>query len=467
MIARLLAGVAIAFAPFLSLPAEASEKPDRVAEVFTDAHLNTLVMQVEAALAEAQAAEGVISANAAREIRQTASPDYAPLDAVAAEYEIVRHRMVALLNVWRRSLSEEARQALHFGATTVDIYDTVMILQLKDAIAVMRTDLAALETSLMRLAIEHRDTPTIGRTLGQHALPITFGKKVSVWAAANRRNIERLNDVECRLNELGVMRGAVGTHLGLGPHGIAIEKRVASRLGLGPVAPADWHGMRDVFGEYAAALAIMARTHAKIGEEIFRMQMTELGEVREGRAATAVSSSAMPHKQNPNRSEALIHYGRTIPAQADILMADIANEFERDNTSRTNQTLVDMTLLAGDMIRDADRLIARLEVDKDQMARNLALTDGMILSQRIVFEVQDALGKEEAERHVGKAARRSVADGIPFADALMQDERLRPLLDGKVEALLDPATYMGLSAQQVDATATWLKSRPITANCAR
>lgn len=449
----------------LACQASALTAPERGEDIFSQAHQVALVMEMEAAIAEAQAAHGVIPASAAREIRATARPETVPLEELDAEYDRVRHRMVALLNVWRRSLSDEADDALHLGVTTVDIYDTVMILQLKQSIALMRTDLLKLEDALIDLAMTHRDTPTVGRTLGQHALPITFGKKVAVWTGANRRSIERLNDVECRLNELGVLRGAVGTHLGLGDKGREIERDVAQRLGLGPVTPADWHGLRDVFGEYASVLAIMARTHAKMGEEIFRLQMTDIGEVYEARPGSAVSSSSMPHKRNPSRSEALIHAGRVIPATADILLADIANEFERDNTSRSNRTLEELSLAAFDMISDAQRLIDRLVIDEARMYQNLMATDGLILSQRLVLAVQDAIGKEEAERRVSAAAVRSVENAIPFRRALLEDEVLRRHLADDLDALLDPTTYVGLSAEQVDDTATWLRQRPATRAC--
>lgn len=457
-----LLGLALVF----GRPATAQPtSPDDIEAIFSPEHRNGLVMQIEAAIALAQAKEGEISRAAAAEIARTASIAYAPLDDIAAEYAIVRHRMVALLNVWRRSLSEEAKAALHFGVTTVDIYDTVRILQLKQSIALMRRDLLAVEAALLALAAEHKDTPMVGRTLGQHALPITFGKKVAVWAAANRRTIDRLGVVACQLNELGVLRGAVGTHVGLGPKGQKIERRVARTLGLGPTMPADWHGMRDVFGEYATTLTLAARTYAAIGQEIFSLQMTDIGEVVEVRSGSAVSSSTMPHKTNPSLSEALMHHGRVIPAKAEVLIDDIANVFERDNTSRPNRMLEELTLDAGAMIDDLDRLIGRLEINQARMRTNLDQTDGMILAQRLVFVLQGDIGREEAEHRVAMAARKATNSALTFSDALMGDAVLAPLLAENIDELLDPTTYLGLSAQQVTETIRWLKERPTAPVC--
>ena len=458
----------VSIALFFSLLAPhalASDDPATVEDIFEPAYRNTLVMRIEASIAEAQAKHGVISQRAAREIRRKASVQYAPLDDIAAENNIVHHRMVALLNVWRRSLSEEGKASLHFGATTVDIYDTVRILQIKESIGLLRKEMLGIEDQLIALAEEYRDTPMVGRTLGQHALPITFGKKVAVWAAANRRNIERLNELECRLDELGVFRGAVGTHLGLGDQGIDIERDVSASLGLGPTSPADWHGMRDVFGEYAMTLALMSRTYAGIGEEVFRLQMTDIGEVYEERPGTAISSSTMPHKRNPSRSESLVHYGRVIPAKADILLDDVANAFERDNTSRPNRTIEEITIDSADMLSDLSTLLDRLRVDEDRMAENLARTDGMILAQRIVFTLQDDVGKEEAEAGVTQAARTAMKDKRPFRAVLLEDEEIGPLLRDNIDELLDPATYVGLSAEQVDETAKWLKAKPSAPRC--
>ena len=453
------------FLTLLAPSAMASEGQATVEEVFDPTYRNGLVMQIEASIAEAQAKHGVISEKAAREIRRKASVRYAPLDDIAKENDIVHHRMVALLNVWRRSLSEEGQASLHFGATTVDIYDTVRILQIKDSIALMREEMLGIERKLIALAEAHRDTPMVGRTLGQHALPITLGKKVAVWAAANRRNIERLNDLECRLDELGVFRGAVGTHLGLGEHGIEIEREVSASLGLGPTSPADWHGMRDVFGEYAMTLALMSRTYAGIGEEVFRLQMTDIGEVYEDRPGTAISSSTMPHKRNPSRSESLIHYGRVIPAKAEILLDDVANVFERDNTSRPNRTIEEISIESADMLSDLATLLDRLKVDEDRMAENLARTDGMILAQRIVFTIQGEVGKEEAEERVTMAARTAMAEKRSFRSVLLEDEEIGPLLEDRIDALLDPSSYIGLSAEQVDETSKWLSARTAVSRC--
>lgn len=426
--------------------------PKTVEDLFEPETQNQLVLKVEAAIATAQAAEGVIPAAAAQEIVAKADIRYAPAGEIRKEYSKVRHRMVAILNVWKRSMSKDAADHVHFGVTTVDVYDTVLTLQVRDSIRRMITQMLAIEDQLIALAREHRDTPMIGRTLGQHALPITFGKKVAVWAAVNRRNIERLEDVQDRLERLGVLKGAVGTHLGLGAKGVQIEQRVAKSLGLKEPGPADWHGARDVYAEYALTLALIAKTNAAIGDEIFRLQMTDIDEVAEVLSATAVGSSTMPQKTNPSLSEALIHHGRTIPRLAEVLLDDVVNAFERDNTSRPNEVVEEISIAASDMLSDTADLLGRLDVRKAQMRANLDRTGGLIMSQRIVLHLSEDIGRELAEEHIRLATAATTEGGGTFRDALLADPVISPLLKDDLDRLLDPTTYLGLAAEQVDRT---------------
>ncbi len=438
--------------------AAAQTPPQSVEDLFTPNHQNQLVLEVEAAIAAAQAAEGVIPDAAAREIMDKANIRYTPIEEVRREYAQVQHRMVAILNVWKRSMSKTAADHVHYGVTTVDVYDTVLTLQIRVAIRHLIREMGVIEDQLLSLAEAHRDTPMIGRTLGQHALPITFGKKVAVWASVNRRNIERLEEVAARIERLGVLKGAVGTHLGLGPAGADIERRVARSLGLAEPDPADWHGARDVYAEYALVLALIAKTNAAIGEEIFRLQMTDIDEVSEGRPDTVVGSSTMPHKSNPSRSEALIHHGRTIPRLAEVLLDDVVNAFERDNTSRPNTVVEEITIAAADMLSDTAMLLQELEVNEAKMRANLDRTDGLIMSQRIVLHLANDIGRERAEEHVRVAAAIAAEGRASFRAALLADAVIGPLLLGEIDALLDPTTYLGLAGEQVDQTVAAIRT---------
>ena len=424
---------------------------DQIDALFMPDARNQRVIDIEAAISLAQADVGFVDADGAAEVASKANTSYAPLPEIDAEYDRVRHRMVALLNVWRRSLSDEASNALHKGVTTVDVYDTVLVLQVLDAIDLMEADMLALEGDLLCLAEQYKSTPMMGRTLGQHALPITFGKKVASWAAQTRRNIERLDDVRQRLRRSGVLKGAVGTHAGLGPDGMRVEAGVSERLGLEAPDPADWRAARDNFAEYAQTLALIAKSHAAIGAEIFRLQSTDVGELYERRRASAVGSSTMPHKHNPSLSEALVHYGRTIPATASVILDDVEAVYERDNTSRTNRTLEEMTQEAGDMIAATRRLISRLEIKPDQMRANIDRTGGLIMSQRILLFLGEHMSREAAEHALREAVTDVLETDVTYRNRLLTDPVLGPLLAKDIDDLLNPETALGLSREQVDA----------------
>ncbi|WP_440958681.1 lyase family protein [Oceanicaulis sp. LC35] len=423
--------------------------PNREIEaIFSNAALNAQVLRLEAALARAQAHEGVIPQSAADAITRAAIPENTPQDAIDAEYAVVRHRMVALLNVLRHSLDEESADYLHYGATTVDLYDSAAMLQMRDAVFALIEDLRVIELQLIELADHYKATPMIGRTLGQHALPLTYGKSVSGYIGENRRHIDRLSDLLDRIDRSIIMKGAVGSYLGLGPEGQRVEARMAQELGLPAPYPDDWHASRDVFAEFALVQSMMAHTYARLGQEVFLLQMTDIGAVVEERPGGAVGSSTMPHKVNPSLSEALIQHGRTIPRLAEIVQDDMVNFFERDNTSRPNDAVADIALATEDMLGDASRLISRLRVNEARMAQSLELSQGWILTQRIVFAIQDDLGREGAEHRLRDLASEASETGASLREAIESDPALLALFEpGELDALLDPRTYLGLDVE--------------------
>ena len=451
MIVRLLALSVIALAP--AGAAHGQARPDSVEALYAERSQTALVLQVEAAMALAQAEHGVIPAEAAAAICASADPGLVTAQALAEEYAIVRHRMVAMLNVWHRAMPEEAGEYLHFGATTVDIYDTVAIMQVRTSVLMMIEQMQAIEAALIELAQTHRDTPMMGRTLGQHALPITFGKKLGVWIGENRRHMDRLGDLLDRLDRSAILKGAVGSYSGLGEAGLEVEMAFARNLGFDTPYPADWHGSRDVFAEYAAILVLVAGTWERFGQEVFLLQATDIGEVVERRPSTAVGSSSMPHKSNPSLSEALIHHGRVTPRLAAIVIDDMVSFFERDNTSRSNTAVGDLSIAAADMLTDAERLIGRLDVNEAAMRANLDRTDGMIMSQQVVFALAASLGRVEAEERVREAAFAAASTPGGFRAALAADREIAAVLDDvQIAGLLDPTSYLGLAGAQLDRT---------------
>ena len=421
-----------------------------IAYIYSYDNTNQIVMNIEAALARAQASQGIIPEWAAEEITKKAEVRYMPKTEVDAENEFVRHRLVSRLNVWKRSLDNGAEEYLHYGATTVDIFDTVLVLQIKASLGILIDDLIEIENLLLKLTKDNIETYMAGRTIGQHALPITFGKKTSTWLAENRRNIERLKSVEEKINRSVILKGAVGTYLGLGPKGIETELLMSQELGLGTPYIADWHGVRDVFAEYALTLALISKSFGRIGDELTLLQMTEIGETLENLGFKAIGSSTMPHKKNPRGPGNLVNFSRIIPRQSEIILDDMVNSFERDQP-RSDETLKDISITAELMTNTAIRLLNELEVNKDVMRKNLNITNGLILSQRVTYFLADIIGKDTAESMIHDIAMKAIAENISLSDAIKNDKiASQYFTDQDLKNLLDPETYIGLAIEQVE-----------------
>ncbi|WP_328598453.1 lyase family protein [Pontixanthobacter aestiaquae] len=432
-----------------------------VADLFAYEARTQTVLDIEAAMARAQAEHGHIPKSAAEEITRQARAELVTEADFSEEYSTVRHRMVALLNVWRRSLSAEASQYVHYGATTVDIYDTATIMQINASIENIDACLAGAIDAMSELALAHKSTVMIGRTLGQHAQPITFGKKVSVWIGEYDRHRDRLSDLRERVMRSAILKGAVGDYSGLGPKAIAIEKSFARELGFAKPYTADWHGTRDVIAEYGMVLSLIAKTHARIGQEIFLLQSTDIGEVRESLPEDVVGSSSMPHKRNPIVPERLIHAGRTIPRLAEVLGDDQVNFYERDNTSRLSPIVEDISVQSATAARSLTRLIGSLEVDAEAMRRNIDRTSGYAMSQRVAFALAEHMPRTEAEALVKQIIRFSAEQGIDFEEALNTATEVNMYLHPTdITALLDPTQLDQQAIAQVEAVVADAAPKP-------
>ena len=419
-----------------------------VSQIFNTDYRNQLFMDVEVALAQAQASLGIIPKWAADSIESKADIEYMSQKDINAEYELVRHTLVARLNVWKRSIDKEAAEYLHFGATTVDIWDTVLVLQLNDTLDLLVADLLDVETSLLKLTKDNLETYMTGRTLGQHALPITFGKKVSTWLAENRRNIERLRHVQSKINKSGILKGAVGSYLGLGEQAIQTEALMMKNLGLNEPAKDDWHGIRDVFAEYALTLSIISKSFGRIGHELTLLQMTELGETEEDLGSKAVGSSTMPQKKNPRGPGKLIEYSRLIPRISEVVLDDMVNSFERDG-AKSDSELKLVSISTQEMINVAKPLLKTLRVNKLRMRENLNLTNGLILSQRLTFYLADVIGKDTANDLMHDVAKFALNNNLSLKEAALQNEIIsKNITEKELDRILDPETYVGLAIQQ-------------------
>ncbi len=416
-------------------------------------------MDVEVALAEAQSELEIIPLWAAKEISSKANIKYLSQKDIDEEHKLVRHTLVARLNVWKRSIDAEAAEYLHYGATTVDIWDTVLVLQIKDSIDLLIDDLLEIEDYLLTLTKDNLNTYMPGRTLGQHALPITFGKKTSTWLAENRRNIERLQHVQSKINKSGILKGAVGSYLGLGDMAIETESLMMQKLGLDEPSKDDWHGIRDVFAEYALTLAIVSKSFGRIGNELTLLQMTEIGETEEYLGSRSVGSSTMPQKKNPRGPGDLIEYSRVIPRLSEIVLDDMVNSFERDG-QKSDDELRLISIESEKMINRAKPLLKELKVNKDKMRENLDITNGLILSQRLTFYLADKIGKDTANDLMHDVAKYALENNISLEEAALANKTIQENITKEaLSNILNPETYIGLAVDQAQLIINEIESK--------
>ena len=416
-------------------------------------------MDVEVALAEAQSELEIIPLWAAKEISSKANIKYLSQKDIDEEHKLVRHTLVARLNVWKRSIDAEAAEYLHYGATTVDIWDTVLVLQIKDSIDLLIDDLLEIEDYLLNLTKDNLNTYMPGRTLGQHALPITFGKKTSTWLAENRRNIERLQHVQSKINKSGILKGAVGSYLGLGDMAIETESLMMQKLGLDEPSKDDWHGIRDVFAEYALTLAIVSKSFGRIGNELTLLQMTEIGETEEYLGSKSVGSSTMPQKKNPRGPGDLIEYSRVIPRLSEIVLDDMVNSFERDG-QKSDDELRLISIESEKMIDRAKPLLKELKVNKYKMRENLYITNGLILSQRLTFYLADKIGKDTANDLMHDVAKYALENNISLEEAALANKTIQENITKEaLSNILNPETYIGLAVHQAQLIINEIESK--------
>ncbi len=418
-------------------------------------------LDFEAALAEAQAELGIIPEAAAREIKAQARVANIDIAKMSAEIRRIKHSLVPALKQLQAACSAENGEWVHYGATTQDVVDTGVALQLKDFHAVVMRDMLAVGRELARLAKAHRDLPMVGRTHGVQALPITFGHKVALWLDEMGRHHERLVQCEPRVL-VGMLAGAVGSQASLGPQAVELERRTMAKLGLG--APTiSWAPARDRFTEYATLLAMIGSTLSKIGNELFNMQRNEFGEVEEGFTEGKLGSSTMPHKRNPTSAENLAGLSRPLRYNAAMMIEGMVSESERDGIAWKMEwkALPECCMIAGAMLFQAKNLLAGLKVNPEVMAANLDKMRGYLLSERVMLELSGKVGKQTAHEWIYEASMHGIVAKLGFADAMRQHAGLAKVLgDDEIRTMTDPAGYLGECGPSVDrvlaAHAGWL-----------
>lgn len=418
--------------------------------IWEDRRTHQRWLDVEAALAEAEAELGVIPEAAGREIARAARIDELDLQSMKAEFDATWNPVVPLINALRRVVSPEAAGYVHWGATSKNIFETGLMLQIKDAYELVVDELGALGDTLASLAERHRDTVMAGRTHGQHAIPITFGFKAAVWLDEVHRQQERLREARPRI-VVGEFGGAVGTLASLGRVGLRVEKRLMQKLGLAePVIPVKTAG--DRVAEFVLLLCMLSATLGKIAQNIYNLQQTDIDEVAEFTEGK-VGSSAMPHKQNPVASGSVVFLGRLLRANAGPALDYIHAEWEDDH--RQGETawkfVPEACLLMAAQLHTLDRVLDGLIVKPDNMWRNLERQQGLPCSEALMMALAGPLGRDVAHERVRKLSEEAATTGVAFSELVALDPVVTTHLAKKeLTRVLDLRNQVGLAAVFVD-----------------
>lgn len=419
--------------------------------IFDDEHLIQFWLDVEAALARAQAKLDIIPNTAAEEISKQVSAKAIDMDALQKETNLVGYPILPLVRQLAELCHGDAGRYVHWGATTQDIMDTANVLQLRQAMAIITTDLGDLITVLGGLAEKHRDTPMAGRTHGQHALPITFGFKIAIWIDELLRHQERFVQSQPRLLRCQ-FGGAAGTLASLNGEGWQVHLALAKELDLHPATIA-WHSARDTFAEYVALCGQLGATLGKMAHEIAAMQRNEFSEVEEPFETGKGSSSTMPQKRNPILCEAVIGISQILCQQVPTMLTSMKPEHERamGEWHAEWDVIPHVCQLVGAALQQSLEIFKGLVVYPDAMLRNLQLTNGQIVAEAVMMRLGEFVGRQEAHDLVYIACERSIEDGISLYSILAADPEVSKVISAnELKNLLEPANYVGLAPFFVD-----------------
>ncbi|MDH5816265.1 MAG: adenylosuccinate lyase [Candidatus Nezhaarchaeota archaeon] len=423
-----------------------------IRRIFTEDYRLQKMLDVEAALALANAKLGLIPKEAAEVIAKKANVEYVKLERVKEIEAKIRHDVMAVVEALAEVCGDYGGY-VHLGATSYDIVDTATALQLKEAIAIIDRKLRELCRLLCDMAIKYRDLVMIGRTHGQHALPITLGFKFAVWASEFARHVERLREVKKRVL-VGKMSGAVGTMASFMGKGLEVQEEVMRILGLKPATITTQILQRDRLAELICLFAIIASSLDKIATEIRNLQRPEIMELAEGFEAEQVGSSTMPHKQNPIDCENISSLAKLMRSLVIPALENIPLWHERDLTNSANERFIipESCILLDEMLGRTIRVLKGLRIYPENMRKNLELTKGRIMSEAVMIALtRKGMSRQEAHKLLRELSMKSMIHDVHLSELLKNDERVKKLLSPKeIDELMRPENYLGEVQKLID-----------------
>lgn len=404
-------------------------------------------LDVEVALARAQAELGIIPPEAADAIARVARLELMDRARIDEGFARTGHTIVPLVWELSRVVGEPHGGWVHWGATTQNITQTGDLLVLRQAHGVFLSLIGAALTAMADLAERGADMPVPGRTHGQHAVPATFGYKVAVWIDELIRHVDRFHEAAPRMF-VAMLGGGAGTFASLGKDGPPVQAGIGRQLGFGTMTVPS-RALGDHLAENICLLGMLAATAGKIGREIYTLMKTEFGEVEEPVPSGTVGSSTMPQKRNPKLCQDVIAASAEIRALVPLALEAMQTEHEAD---RTTSLMMDSAesracIATGDMLSRLVEIMRGLRLDPRRMRANLDLGGGLIMAEAVMLKLGATIGRQHAHDVVYDAAQAAAVEGRRFGDLLAADPRVTTHLDkAAIEALLDPTAYTGLCA---------------------
>ncbi|HLI79941.1 MAG TPA: 3-carboxy-cis,cis-muconate cycloisomerase [Candidatus Binataceae bacterium] len=418
--------------------------------IFGDENRIAIYLDIEVALARTEAHLGIIPADAAEAIAAHAKIESIDMDKLRERTEIAGSPIIPVVEQLTARCGDYGGY-VHWGATTQDIMDTATAIQMRAALQIVEGDLRAISAALAKLARRYRDTPMAGRSMLQHAVPITFGLKAAEVLAAIERHRTRLKELQPRAL-VGQFGGAVGTLASLGTRGLEVQRELMRELQLGEPEIA-WHTHRDAIAEVGGFLALMTGTLAKFATDIKLMMQTEVGEASEPAEPGRGASSTMPQKRNPVACNFILACAAVVRQNASALIEAMVQDHERASGPWMVEwiALPEVFMAASGALFHARNLTEGLHIDEKRMRENLDATGGLISSEAVTMALAPHLGRDRAHQLVAEISRRAIEEKRPFLDLLATNATVSKHLDrAALERVLDPANYLGLAREMVE-----------------
>ena len=442
-------------------PVETRYRTD-IANIFTEEKKLENWLKVEAVLAKAHAKLGTIPNEAADEIYKKANVKDVKIERVQEIDREIHHDLMAMVKGLAEQCEGNAGNYIHLGATSYDIEDTAIGLQLKEALLYIENSLKLLLKELVRLAEDKKNLVCIGRTHGQHAIPTTYGMRFGVWAYEISRHLDRIKEALNRIS-YGKMSGAVGSMASFGENGIKIQDFVMKELDLKPVLIANQVIQRDRHAEVILLTALIGQTLAKIARENRILQRNEIAEMFEPFKKQQVGSSTMPHKRNPHKSERICSLARILKSNVMPALDNIVLEDERDLTNSASERVIfaENFIFLDFIIIELTKILKDVEFNEVNIEKNLNLTKGACLAEKIMVELVDkGIGRQEGHEILRQAAIKARNEDLFMKDILIDHEQIKGKFSKEeLDELLDPHKYIGKAVEQTENLIKQLKDK--------